>query len=260
MTSIRIAAMLLLFPLALYAQAPTSKPGSSDRTPVLVELFTSEGCSSCPPADRLLAELQRDQPVPHAEIVVLEEHVDYWDRTGWRDRFSSPQFTERQNLYAPRLKFDDPYTPQMVVDGQAQFLGSDPSKAIASIAQAAATSKIILALAQPTIDGKRVASSVSTNFAGSLPRGDLYAALVDPTASTEVKAGENGGRHLNHVSIVRTFQRIGKIQDLGKGPVSFRLNAPSEDAASQMHLVVFAQLPDQGAIRGVAFTAISPTR
>lgn len=253
-TLLRSAALFLLLPLSLSAQSPVPSP----RTPVLVELFTSEGCSSCPPADKLLASLQREQPVANAQIIALEEHVDYWDHDGWRDRFSSSLLTERQSLYAPRLKFDDSYTPQMVVDGQTQFLGSDPSKAVASITRAAQTPKITLALSQPAIDGKRISCSVSTPSGITLPRGDLYAALVDPTASTEVKAGENGGKHLEHVSVVRSFQRIGKIQDLGKGPISFKLNAPSDEAANSMHLVVFAQLPDQGPVRGVAAASIAP--
>src|SRR5262249_47050132 len=151
-----------------------------------------------PPADKLLATLQQQQPVANANIIVLEEHVDYWDRQGWRDRFSNSLFTDRQNLYAPRLKFDDPYTPQMVIYGQAQFLGSDSAKALASITQAAQSPKISLILSQPAVDGKRISCSVSSSAAaGSLPRGDLYAALVDPTASTEVKSGENGGKHLD---------------------------------------------------------------
>jgi hypothetical protein len=248
------SAALLLLPLSLSAQSPAP----SRRTPVLVELFTSEGCSSCPPADKLLASLQRDQPVANAQIIALEEHVDYWDRTGWRDRFSSPLLTERQGLYAPRLKFDDSYTPQMVVDGQAQFLGSDPSKAVASITRAAETPKINLTLSQPAVDGKRITCSVSTPAGTTLPRGDLYAALVEPATSTEVKAGENGGKHLNHVSVVRSFQRIGKIQDLGRGPIPFKLNAPSDESATNMHIVVFAQLPDQGPVRGVIATTIAP--
>jgi hypothetical protein len=230
----------------------------STRTPVLVELFTSEGCSSCPPADKLLATLDSRQPVGGAQIIVLEEHVDYWEGLGWHDRFSSSLFTTRQNLYAPRLKFDSPYTPQMVVDGSFQFVGNDPSKALASITKAATTSKIPLNLAPPVIDGKQINSSVSTTVKTQIPRGDLYAALVDPAASTEVKSGENGGRHLDHVSVVRTFQRIGKLQDLANGPVAFHLNAPDGASAPHMRLIVFAQLPDQGAIRGIATIPTQP--
>ncbi|RZU39202.1 DUF1223 domain-containing protein [Edaphobacter modestus] len=249
MTPIRfcsIAVLLLALPFPAFPQA------SATRTPVLVELFTSEGCSSCPPADKLLAVLQKEQPVTSANIIVLEEHVDYWDRQGWRDRFSSSQFTQRQNFYAPRLNFDDPYTPQMVVDGQSQFLGSDSSKALSAIRQAVQAPKIELSLSAPAIVGRQVSSSVSAIVSGStLPRGDLYAVLVDPSAFSEVKAGENGGKQLNHVSVARSFQRIGKLQDLGRGPVPFKISAPSDAAPDQMRLIVFAQLPDQGAVRGV---------
>jgi hypothetical protein len=222
------------------------------RTPVLVELFTSEGCSSCPPADRLLATLSTKQPVNRVQIIVLEEHVDYWEGLGWHDRFSSSLYTNRQNLYAPRLKFDSPYTPQMVVDGTFQFVGNDPSKALSSISEAAKPPKIPLELTPPTLDGKHISSAVSTTDKQPLPRGDVYAALIDLTDSTEVKSGENGGRHLDHVSVVRSLQRIGKLQDLSNGPISFKLTAPSEASSPHMSLVVFAQLPDQGAIRGVA--------
>jgi hypothetical protein len=249
---LRGAALLMLVSPALFAQPPAT------RTPVIVELFTSEGCSSCPPADKLLATLQQQQPVANVHIIALEEHVDYWEKAGWHDRFSSSLFTERQSLYAPRLKFDDSYTPQMVVDGKTQFLGSDPNKAVASITQAAQTPKIDLSLTQPVIDGKHITCSVSTKPGSTLQRGDLYAALVDPTASTEVKSGENGGKHLDHVSVVRSFQRVGKLQDLGKGPVSFKLSAPTDEAAPHMRLVVFAQLPDQGAVRGAAEVNTAP--
>ncbi|HMG02624.1 MAG TPA: DUF1223 domain-containing protein [Edaphobacter sp.] len=243
------ATLFLALPLPLFAQATA-------HTPVLVELFTSEGCSSCPPADRLLSSLQKQQPVANAHIIVLEEHVDYWDRQGWRDRFSSAQLTQRQNFYAPRLKFDDPYTPQMVVDGQSQFLGSDAAKAVTAITQASQAPKIDLTLTAPSVDGRRVAASVSAQATSSLPHGDLYAVLVEPAASTEVKSGENGGRHLDHVSIVRSFQRIGKLQDLSRGPVSFNISAPAGEDASHMSLIVFAQLPDQGAVRGVAEASV----
>jgi hypothetical protein len=248
-----IAVLLLALP------SPALPQASATRIPVLVELFTSEGCSSCPPADKLLAALEKEQPVPNANIIVLEEHVDYWDRQGWRDRFSSSQFTQRQNFYAPRLNFDDAYTPQMVVDGHSQFLGSDSSKALSAIRQAVEAPKIELSLSAPAIVGRQVSSSVAATPTGpALPHGDLYAVLVDPSASSEVKAGENGGRQLNHVSIARSFQRIGKLQDLGRGPIPFKISAPSDTAPDRMRLIVFAQLPDQGAVRGVTQVETMP--
>src|SRR5580658_6565078 len=100
----------------------SSAAAGPERVPVLVELFTSEGCSSCPPADRLLGLLD-------SQAIVLSEHVDYWDTLGWKDRFSSPAFTERQSSYAHSFGLDSPYTPQMVVDGAAQFTGSDAHQA-----------------------------------------------------------------------------------------------------------------------------------
>jgi hypothetical protein len=222
------------------------------RVPVLVELFTSEGCSSCPPADALLGRLDREQPVDAANIIVLEEHVDYWESGGWHDRFSSSQFTDRQNNYQPRLKFPDPYTPQMVVDGSTQLLGSDGQKALSVITQAAQTPKIALMLGTPTMDGRRIGCSVSSAAASPLPKGDLYAAVVQSSASTEVKGGENGGRHLNHVGVVRSMQRIGKVQDLSSSPVKFNLNAPVNTPATDLRVVVFAQGPGQGPIQGAA--------
>src|SRR5271163_1761135 len=121
---------LLLLPIvnSLHAQTATS-----NRTPVLVELFTSEGCSSCPPADALLAKLSRDQPLEGADIIVLEEHVAYWDGQGWHDRFSSHEYTDRQSEYCTRLGANDAYTPQMIVDGTAQFVGNDAQHALKAI-------------------------------------------------------------------------------------------------------------------------------
>jgi hypothetical protein len=250
-----VALVSLALSASAYAQAAPAG------TPVLVELFTSEGCSSCPPADKLLAQLQKQQPVSGARIIAMEEHVDYWDRQGWRDRFSSSKFTQRQSFYAPRLNFEDSYTPQMVVDGETQFLGSDSSKAVAAISQAAGRDKIALELMAPVISGQTVTGSVSGKPGGErLPHADLYAALVQPSASTEVKGGENGGKQLNHVSVARSFAKIGKLEDLARGPVSFKIAAPAQTDPAGMRLVVFAQLPNQGAVRGIVEAEIPAAR
>jgi hypothetical protein len=224
---------------------------SGQKTPVVVELFTSEGCSSCPPADALLAKLDKEQPVAGAEILVLEEHVDYWEELGWHDRFSSHVFTERQNGYGRRFNLPDVYTPEMVVDGAVEFVGNDSAKALKAIGQPAHGEKIALVMTDILKENGRVTGAVSAAHGAGLGKGDLYAALVDASATTIVKGGENGGRTLRHVGVVRSLVRIGSVEDLAKGSVRFALNVPA-DGAEKERVVVFAQRSGQGVVAGAA--------
>src|SRR5438105_1243271 len=137
----RVLAILTVTGLALFAVFQSRNTFAADttsgkRVPVIVELFTSEGCSDCPPADALLRKLQETQPVPNAEIIVLGNHVDYWNHQGWTDRFSSASFSERQRQYSFAFNLDSIYTPQMVVDGHLQFNGQNESRARQAIALA----------------------------------------------------------------------------------------------------------------------------
>lgn len=245
-----------------FAVAPSTsiaQTPQTNRTPVLVELFTSEGCSSCPPADALLAKLDHDQPIDGAEIIILGEHVDYWDDRGWHDRFSSHQYTFRQSQYSTRLHFDDVYTPQMIVDGTEQFVGNDAAHAQRAIQHAAQNPTVKLALSRPVVDGHKVSASISTPASATAkPQADLYAALVDPTDTTDIRGGENGGRRIQHAGVVRTLQRVGSLKDLGSNPVSFSLNAPKDANPSQMRVVVFAQQKDQGAVLGATSVSVAP--
>jgi hypothetical protein len=255
-TAFAIAALAMCTSLSPLAESQTPTP---QRTPILVELFTSEGCSSCPPADALLGKLAA-QPINGAEIIVLGEHVDYWDGQGWHDRFSSPQFTQRQKDYGQRLNIESIYTPQMIVDGTDQFVGNDGSHAQSSIQHARQTPKLHLALSRPTVDGRRISASLSS--ASPVPsdkiRGDLYIALVDPTDTTEVRGGENRGHTLHHAGVVRTLQRVGSLKDLSTGKLSFNLNAPPDANLSQMRLVAFAQQSGPGVVLGAVATNIIP--
>jgi hypothetical protein len=243
------------------ANAAARQASSAGTTPVLVELFTSEGCSSCPTADALLARLQRSQPIPDAEVLALEEHVDYWDSLGWRDRFSSQQFSARQSAYIDRLRLSSEYTPQMIVDGTDQFAGNDVVHALRAIAQAAGTPKLALSLSQLSVDGNRIAGQVrvprpaaSRRKSAPVPHADVYAALVQSVASTQVLTGENGGQTLHHVSVVREMQRIGSLAQAASTRLKFSLDAPSDAASAEpgvaLRVVVFVQRAGQGAVLG----------
>jgi hypothetical protein len=252
-----VAASLFGIFISLPAFAVAQTP-QTNRTPVLVELFTSEGCSSCPPADALLAKFDQTQPISGAEIIVLGEHVDYWDGQGWHDRFSSHQYTERQNEYCGRLHVESPFTPQMIVDGTDQFVGNDAAHAVRAIQHAAQTPKIQLILSQPVVNAQKVSASVSSPAITATKKADIYAALVDLKDTTEVRGGENGGHRLQHVGVLRSLQRVGKLKDLGAGPVSFSLNAPADGKPSEMRVVVFAQESGQGAVLGAVSVGITP--
>lgn len=230
---------------------------SAQRTPVLVELFTSEGCSSCPPADAVLAKMDQTQPFAGTEIIALGEHVDYWDQFGWHDRFSSHQYTERQNEYRFRFHLNDVYTPQMVIDGSAPFVGNDVPHIVHAISSAGHTAKIDLALSKPTLDGGHVSFTISSSAPPNLlSNADLYAALVDPSDTTNVQRGENKGQVLHHVAVVRSLQKVGKLKDLTSGQLKANLLAPENSTPATMRIVVFAQRPGEGAVVGAVSTPV----
>ena len=168
----------------------------SARLPVLLELFTSEGCSSCPPADHLL-EILDQQPVPGAELIALSEHVDYWARLGWKGPFSSPQYTDRQQDYASRFKGDRPYTPQSVADGRFGFVGSDACEAESAIHRALLEPKLPIAISQTSRTGSQVAARIEVPAADSKIRNAhavLYVALANDRAESQVARGESARR------------------------------------------------------------------
>jgi hypothetical protein len=179
--------------------------------PVVAELFTSEGCSSCPPADALLRELATNTATPGVNVIVLSEHVDYWDRLGWRDRFSSPLFSARQADYQARVfRAGESYTPQLVIDGRTELIGSERTKVLAAIATAAREPKVPVAVAARDVGpGRRaeiVAEGVMPTGIGSHGPIDLVVAITEDQLVTQVRAGENGGRRLLHSGVVRVLK------------------------------------------------------
>ncbi|HXZ20156.1 MAG TPA: DUF1223 domain-containing protein [Candidatus Acidoferrales bacterium] len=211
----------LLACLALVSAAMISPSGSGGspapaHVPVLVELFTSEGCSDCPPADRLLAELDHTQPVAGALIIPLEEHVDYWDHQGWRDPFSSAAFTERQEAYARHFGIAGPYTPQMVVAGRTEFVGSASHTARVAIAAAAQTPGIEVGLdvmsGAPRDDSLHAAIRAAALPADAGEGAEVYLAITEDALVSDVRAGENAGRRMEHRAVVRKFDSAGTME------------------------------------------------
>jgi len=179
------------------------------RVPVLVELFTSEGCSSCPPADALLRQLDQAQPVAGARAIVLSEHVDYWNQLGWKDPYSSAEFSRRQGAYA-RLLGSEVFTPQVVIDGREQFVGSNGRDIQGSIARAAGKPKAEVRIVSARREG---AEAVVTLSIPALAKGkaEVWVAAADERDSSSVSKGENSGRRLDHVAVVRTLVKVAAV-------------------------------------------------
>lgn len=192
--------------------AQSASPGA--RTPVLVELFTSEGCSSCPPADALLIQLHETQPVSGAEVIALEWHVDYWNYIGWRDPFSSAQSSARQSAYAASFGANGVYTPQMIVDGRTEFVGSAADRARQTIARSAAVAKpaVELGLAQASPASQLTVRIPALPNAAANDTPEVFLALTESGLRSNVSRGENAGRRLEHTGVVRDLLFLGRAQ------------------------------------------------
>lgn len=207
---------LLSLSLLLVALTPRGEAGqapspSQDGHTAVVELFTSQGCSSCPPADRLLSKLAQD-PRYQGKVIPLSFHVDYWNYIGWTDPYSSARWSERQKLYAARAFHSNRiYTPQVVVNGRAECVGSQEGAVLDRIATALAAEpagRVSLALDPPTPDG-HLRVKVDAKLAKAAAPGDLdlWVAIYESGLSTSVKAGENASRVLRNDRVVRRFEK-----------------------------------------------------
>jgi hypothetical protein len=237
---------------ALFAGLPCSA-ASSAPVPVLVELFTSEGCSDCPSADSFLRTLDSTQPVQGTQFIVLEEHVDYWDDLGWRDPFSSHALTQRQEDYVERLHLASAYTPQMVVDGDYQFVGSDRRSAAKAFESTRATEKVAVRISSINHDGGNLRFHVESDAVPA--NAEVVVALASERAESQVQRGENGGRRLEHVAIVRNLTTAGKAE---KGQaISKDITLTAKSLPLPGRLIVFLQGASQGKVLGAAMEKIS---
>jgi hypothetical protein len=252
-TMFKSSFLIAALTLSVSARVCGGRDNTSSRVPVLLELFTSEGCSSCPPADRLLEMVDEKQPIAGADLIVLSEHVDYWDRLGWKDPFSSPQYTKRQQDYTNRYNLDGVYTPQLVVDGRYGFVGSDGRTATQAIEKAIRERKIPIAISNFARNGNQVTAHVELspdqNFRGA--QGILYVALADNWQESHVARGENGGRTLSHVAVTRVLKKVSSIDFDEPFAKDIVLPVP-QGSGIGLRLVVFVQDPKSGHVLSVA--------
>jgi len=248
-----IGVLAVAMPTTALAIVMHHSPSASLRTPVLIELFTSEGCSSCPPADRLLERFDR-QPIEGAELIVLSEHVDDWNHIGWKDPYSAAFYSTRQKIYGDRFHLDGVYTPQMVIDGASEFVGSDAAAANKAIENALREPKLEVKLS--LIPAKSDTNSQLQVTIGQLQSSfgvfdaEVYVAYALNRTDSQVSAGENAGHKLTHVSVVKKITKIGNIKNGTTFFMTLQLDRASDIDRKNERMVVFVQRPHQGRMIG----------
>lgn len=207
------------------------------KTPVLVELFTSQGCPSCPAADKILSDLETTQPIAGAEIIALAWHVDYWDGFGWKDEFASPVFSQRQVVYSRSLNIGGTYTPQMFVDGTTYFVGTKLDKATKAITQATKNSKAEISVSLDKDKAKIVIPNLPKH-----DRATVYAAFTQDDLTRKVGRGNNAGKTLAHSSVARDLRAVASVEpQMLKFEGEFLLQFQPEWTKENLNLIVFVQ-------------------
>jgi len=240
------------------SDAPPPAP-TAPAQPVLVELFTSEGCSSCPPADALLEKLDA-QPLPGLQLIVMSEHVTYWDHDDWKDPNSSSQLTDRQSAYEDALRINTPYTPQIIVDGTSVLQMGDPQQADGVFRKAAEAAAIPVHVDNVTLDAGTptvLRTRISTDTNSDKRSADVYVAVALNRVESQVLRGENGGRHLVHVAVVQQLVKVGKLE---KGRVfdqQIQLKLKPGEDPRNLRLIAFIQEPGPGKVLGAVSRKIA---
>ena len=238
----------------LYGENAPAKP-SAPVKPILVELFTSEGCSSCPPADAFLQKLDDTQPIHGAQFIVLSEHVDYFNHDGWTDPYSSHAMTDRQTEYAHVLKIESPYTPQILVDGTDELDLEQPEQMDLVMKIATATPMIPVSIGQVNIETKnplKLQFHVDVDATSAKHSADIYVAVALDHAASHVVRGENKGKDLTHVAVVLYLEKIGKVGKRSTFSKDAQVSMKSDMDAKNLRVIVFAQESGQGKIIGAA--------
>jgi hypothetical protein len=254
-----LLALLIFFPFSTRAQAPKpeSKPGETDTSrpdpthPILVELFTSEGCSSCPPADLFLKKIDGFEPAPGVRLIVLSEHVTYWDHDGWKDPNSSQALTDRQSSYETALGEKESFTPQLIVDGTTQLRLNEPQSMDAALQKAASEPKVPLRISDVSLDpANPTRLRLHVNADAAPDNADVYVAVALDHVESQVFKGENGGKHLEHVAVVEQLAKIGKLSKGKNFSEEVQLKLKPGTDPKNLRIVAFIQEPGPGKLLG----------
>ena len=243
--------------------SPQTLTAAAARVPVIVELYTSEGCSSCPPADALLRTLLDAQPIAGAEIVALGQHVDYWDQLGWRDRFSSAALTNRQQQYGRALNIGSIYTPQIVVDGREEVVGSDASRVRRAISKALSAPHALVSIALELNAPDRVAIAVTARDLPDGSRGDraeTVVAVTEDQLRSEVRSGENSGRVLTHAAVVRELRVLRDVVTRPDLAVRSEVTLAPDWQREHLRIVAFIQERASRRVLGAAAAPLPSAR
>ncbi len=233
----------------------TAEISSADAHPILVELFTSEGCSSCPPADALLQRMDTSPPIAGAQFIVLSEHVDYWDHDGWKDPNSSAALTERQAAYVRALGLKTAYTPQIIVDGISEMRANDLQQADKVFHEAAAAPKVPVRIGEVSVDAGNpdvLRTRIEADGNSDKHNADVFVAVALDRVESQVLRGENGGRRLTHVAVVLQLTKIGKLPKGKTFDESVQLKLKPGTDPRNIRIVAFVQEPGPGRLLGAA--------
>lgn len=222
--------------------APGKFSSSATKSFAVLELFTSEGCSSCPPADRLLPEFVKED----SNIIVLSFHVDYWDNLGWKDAFSNSAYTERQRQYAEQLHLESIYTPQLVINGLYEMVGSNRQKA-ESFIKKVQEEKPLSEMKIISVKEQEHQLEINCHIDGDIKGAKLLSALVQKHAERKIGAGENKGATLMHTNVVRSFTENNAASDM-----HFKINVPPDLRDGEWKLILYTQRKSDSKITSVA--------
>jgi hypothetical protein len=258
-TNLRAIAVLLVI-LGEAAARDYGRAADAAAQPVLIELFTSEGCSSCPPADEFLEQMDAAQPVPGVQLIVLSEHVDYRNHDGWKDPYSSALLTERQNGYVRSLRLNTAYTPQFIVDGVNELKGSGP-ELTQTLLKASAAPKVavrIHSLRVETGSPELVRGHIEVDGTSRKHTADIFAVVALDHAESQVLRGENTGRHLTHVAVAMDLIKVGKLEKQKTFGQDFQIKLKPGTDPANIRIIVFVQEAGLGKILGTALLRITP--